>query len=367
MELYGSQSGQQQGEWGQEAGVRESMRRFNFWEREVYPDRPGQADCAYYMRTGSCGYGAKCRFHHPRDRGSDFGVGEFPERVGEPACQYYLRTGTCKFGVSCKFNHPKNAGGSLTNVPLNIYGYPLRPGEKECSYYLKSGQCKFGTTCKFDHPQPAGSAVPASARPFYANMQSLSSVSPEQYDSSSTSYRVARPPLVPGSYVAGAYGPMLLHPGVVPISNWNPYSGAVSPTPSPGAQPSVGAPSMYGMSQLGSSAPAITGVYPQLPSSSNINKELQFPERPGQPNCNYYMKTGDCKYGSSCRYNHPPDWLVSKINCALSPMGLPLRPGMQACSFYLQNGHCKFGRTCKFDHPTTVKYSPSSSYSEMPG
>lgn len=41
--------------------------------------------------------------------------------------QYYLRTGTCKFGMSCKFNHPKNAGGSLTNAPLNSYGYPLRP------------------------------------------------------------------------------------------------------------------------------------------------------------------------------------------------------------------------------------------------
>jgi len=31
----------------------------------------------------------------------------------------------------------------------------------------------------------------------------------------------------------------------------------------------------------------------------------EFPERPGQPDCDYFMKTGDCKYRSSCRYNHP--------------------------------------------------------------
>jgi hypothetical protein len=25
--------------------------------------------------------------------------------------------------------------------------------------------------------------------------------------------------------------------------------------------------------------------------------------------------------------------------------------GVKPCAFYLQNGHCKFGSTCKFDHP----------------
>ncbi|XP_051118907.1 zinc finger CCCH domain-containing protein 32-like isoform X2 [Andrographis paniculata] len=338
------------------------MRRLNLWNGEAYPERPGLPDCAYYMRTGSCGYGSKCRYNHPRDRISSFAGGDYPERVGEPACQFYLRTGTCKFGGSCKFDHPKNVGSVLMNSLLNVYGYPLRPGEKECSYYLKTGQCKFGRTCKFDHPQPAGASVPASARPFYPTVQSLSS-SPEHYDSTKSSYRVARPPLLPGSYVAGAYGPMLL-PGVVPIPNWNPYSaGSVSPAPSPGAQPSVGgATSVYGVSQLGSSTPTF------IDPSGSVMTEQQFPERPGQPDCKYYMKTGDCKYGSSCRYNHPKDLVISLSNCALSPLGLPLRPGLETCTFYMQRGHCKFGRTCKFDHPMpTIKYSPASSYTEMPG
>ncbi|XP_051141968.1 zinc finger CCCH domain-containing protein 32-like isoform X2 [Andrographis paniculata] len=369
MELYGDQ---QPVEWGQEPGLEESMRRLNLWDREVYPERPGLPDCAYYMRTGSCGYGSKCRYNHPRDRSSSLAGGDYPERAGEPGCQYYLRTGTCKFGATCKFNHPKNAGGLLTNAPLNIYGYPLRLGEKECSYYLKTGQCKFGITCKFHHPQPTGVSVPASARPFYPTVQSLSSPSPEQYESTTSNYRLARPPLLPGSYVAGAYGPMLL-PGVVPYPNWNPYSGGpVSPAPSPGAQPSVEPTTMYGSSQPGSSMPGLAGTPYPLPSSTgpsgSLTKEQQFPERPGQPDCKYYMRTGDCKYGSSCRFNHPPDWAISMSNCVLSPLGLPLRPGVQACAFYLQNGYCKFGRTCKFDHPMpAARYSQASSYTEMPG
>lgn len=34
----------------------------------AYPQRPGERDCDYYMRTGSCGYGDKCRYNHPRSR-----------------------------------------------------------------------------------------------------------------------------------------------------------------------------------------------------------------------------------------------------------------------------------------------------------
>lgn len=37
---------------------------------EAYPQRAGAPDCAYYMRTGVCGYGSRCRFNHPPDRAS---------------------------------------------------------------------------------------------------------------------------------------------------------------------------------------------------------------------------------------------------------------------------------------------------------
>ncbi|KAK9281155.1 hypothetical protein L1049_004049 [Liquidambar formosana] len=360
-------------EWGPSGavtGLEDSMMRFGLRGREPYPERPGVSDCVYYMRTGFCGFGSRCRYNHPRDRSAvaaavRSGGGEYPERVGEPACQFYLKTGTCKFGASCKFHHPKHGGGSMNQVPVNYYGYPLRPAEKECSYYLKTGQCKFGITCKFHHPQlePAGMSMPTSAPTFYPTVQSPSVPTPEHYGGASTSWRVARPQLLPGTYVQG---PVLVSPGVVPIPGWNPYSAPVSPVLSPGAQPTVGAGSLYGVPQPSSSTSG--GPYTPLPSSAGpSSRELIFPERPGQPECTYYLRTGDCKYGASCKYHHPREWVVPKTACMLSPLGLPLRPGVQPCTFYLQNGQCKFGSSCKFDHPMSMRYSPSaSSLTDMP-
>lgn len=104
----------------------------------------------------------------------------------------------------------------------------------------------------------------------------------------------------------------------------------VSPAASPSTQPTIASGQMYGLTPLSPSAPAYTGPYTHLPSSvgrsSSGQKEQAYPERPGQPECQYYLRTGDCKFGSSCRYHHPPEWDTPKTNCVLSPMGLPLRP-----------------------------------------
>lgn len=35
---------------------------------DSYPERLDEPDCIYYLRTGFCGYGNRCRFNHPRDR-----------------------------------------------------------------------------------------------------------------------------------------------------------------------------------------------------------------------------------------------------------------------------------------------------------
>ncbi|KAH6808749.1 Zinc finger C-x8-C-x5-C-x3-H type family protein [Perilla frutescens var. frutescens] len=356
---------------------------------ESYPERPDEPDCIYYLRTGFCGYGNRCRFNHPRDRGPAMGTlraggGEYPDRAGQPICQYYMRTGMCKYGASCKYHHPKQGVGLSAPVSPNFYGYPLRPGEKECSYYVKTGQCKFGVTCKFHHPQPAGipmpmpapgpghltasAAVPTSA--VYPTGPSPSVQSSQQYGVIQGNWPVARPAMLPGSYVPGSYGPMILPPGVVP--GWSPYPAPVSPVATPSTQPTVGATPIYGLTHLSPSATAYPGPYLSITSSagpsSGNQKEQAFPERPGQPECQYYLRTGDCKFGATCKYHHPPEWSASKTNYLLSPMGLPLRPGAPLCSHYAQNGVCKFGPSCKFDHPMrALSYSPSaSSLTDMP-
>lgn len=57
-----------------------------------------------------------------------------------------------------------------------------------------------------------------------------------------------------------------------------------------------------------------------------LQRENVFPERPGQPECQFYMKTGDCKFGAVCRFHHPRERLIPVPDCVLSPIGLPLRP-----------------------------------------
>lgn len=57
-----------------------------------------------------------------------------------------------------------------------------------------------------------------------------------------------------------------------------------------------------------------------------LQRESVFPERPGQPECQFYMKTGDCKFGAVCRFHHPRERLLPVPDCVLSPIGLPLRP-----------------------------------------
>ncbi|KAK4770434.1 hypothetical protein SAY87_030966 [Trapa incisa] len=352
-----------------EAGLEEGTWPLRLEEANLYPERPTEADCLHYLRTGFCGYGAECRFNHPPRRGPVMraertGAVDHPQRAGQPICQHYMRTGTCKFGVSCKFNHPKQGTVSTALVSLNYYGYPLRPGERDCSYYMKTGQCKFGATCKFHHPQPADipvstpfpvqhtDPVPAPfVGPVLYSVQPLSVNSSQQYGAV-----VTRPSLLP-SYVPGPYSPVLVSPGMVYYSGWSPYQATASPTASPTVQPTTWPSSFYGTTQF-SPVSSFPGPYQPplsyLAASSGSPKEESYPQRPGQPECQHYMKTGDCKFGSSCRYHHP--------------INLPLCPGAQICLHFQHRGSCKYGRACKFDHPMReLSYSPSaSSLSNMP-
>lgn len=57
-----------------------------------------------------------------------------------------------------------------------------------------------------------------------------------------------------------------------------------------------------------------------------FQRDNVFPERPGQPECQFYMKTGDCKFGTVCKFHHPRERLIPVPDCVLSSIGLPLRP-----------------------------------------
>lgn len=111
----------------------------------------------------------------------------------------------------------------------------------------------------------------------------------------------------------------------------------------------------HGMYQSYQGGSVPVGVY-------TVQGENIFPERPDQPECQFYMKTGDCKFGAVCKFHHPKERLVPAPNCALNSLGLPLRPGEPVCTFYSRYGICKFGPNCKFDHPMgTLMYGSATS------
>lgn len=118
--------------------------------------------------------------------------------------------------------------------------------------------------------------------------------------------------------------------------------GSISTSDNP--QQTMGNGQTYGTSRHGELANAGSqGAYSQFRSGSvpvgfyALQRENIFPERPGQPECQFYMKTGDCKFGAVCRFHHPRERLIPAPDCVLSPIGLPLRPVSWVISveFYL--------------------------------
>ncbi|KAL3615287.1 hypothetical protein CASFOL_040948 [Castilleja foliolosa] len=297
--------------------VEEAMRGLKVEENEngrvsepvSYPDRPGEPDCLYYLRTGSCGYGTNCRFNHPSHGGQVDGaknISGLPERDGQPDCEFYLKTGTCKYGPLCKYHHPKDKRPD--DAVMNAIGLPMRQDVKPCPYYMRTGLCKYGSVCKFDHPEPAldGNALPV--------------VGPVRGSSGSTV--VPKPTYYANSLqVPQTYMPLPLY--LSPSQGWNAYMGSVN--------------------QVGNvlTSPAANG---QLPVS-------YLPDRPDQPECRHFMNFGSCKYGSECKYHHPREKISQLASGSIGPLGLPLRPGQPICSHYSQYGLCKYGPTCRFDHP----------------
>lgn len=276
-----------------------------------YPDRPGEPDCVYYLRTGHCGYGNNCRFNHPAFVGQGgSNEEELPERVGKPDCVFYLKTGTCKYGSFCKYHHPPDKR-EAAQVVFNSLGLPMRQVEKSCPFYMRNGHCKYGAACKFHHPEPE----PTSGSWPLANLS----------------------PGLPLQQMLQNYAPVILpSQSIIPTNGWNTYVGCLSPSSS---YPSLGSDLGYYNNVVES-------------GSNSLDSTVSYlPERPDKPECRNYLNTGSCKYGSGCKYHHSRERAPQSVTNTLGPLGLPMRPGQAICSYYSLYGLCKYGPTCKFDHP----------------
>ncbi|XP_068637134.1 zinc finger CCCH domain-containing protein 8-like isoform X2 [Aristolochia californica] len=350
----------------------------------IYPQRPGEKDCAHYMLTRTCRFGDRCKFDHP-PWVPEGGIPDWkevpliptsealPERQGEPDCPYFLKTQKCKFGSKCKFNHPQD---KVENASASIEGVseisdksllPERPSEPPCSYYMKTGQCKFGLNCKFHHPKD----VPLPVAPDPTSGEEHDSAAASKTTKSFTPFIPALMhnskglPIRPGEmdcpfYLKTSsckYGSTCRynHPDRYAINP--PIAAALSQA----LMPSLMATVPLGVLNLGTSISNINSWLGQtsLPSGLTI-----YPQRLGQTECDYYMKTGVCKFGERCKFDHPVDRTAPapsvmkqalQQSVKLTLAGLPRREGEVLCSLYMKTGICKFGPTCKFDHPPPFK------------
>ncbi|KAJ6970670.1 callose synthase 10 isoform X1 [Populus alba x Populus x berolinensis] len=265
---------------------------------------------------------------------------EATEKPGQTECKYYLRTGGCKYGNACRFNHTREKTFSVpplkTPMPsileLNFLGLPIRPGEKQCEFYMRNGSCKYGATCKYNHPDPMAVGGSDLTSAFVnGGTASLPAPSPTSVGSWSSPRALNDPtPFVP--YV---FSPTRLPSQ---SSEWNGYQGTLYPP-----ERSLHPPPSYAMSNPATES----NVYAPQQQQTIVD---EFPERPGQQLCSYFMKFGDCKFKSNCKYHHPKNRIPKSPSLTLSDKGLPLRPDQIICSYYSRYGICKFGPACKFDH-----------------
>ncbi|KAA3475750.1 zinc finger CCCH domain-containing protein 67-like [Gossypium australe] len=323
--------------------------------RSHYPVRPDAENCAYYMKTGLCKFGSNCKFNHPVRRKNQ-GVqeklkenDESTEKPGQTECKYYLRTGGCKFGKACRYNHSRAKSSTDPILELNFLGLPIRQGEKECPYYMRNGSCKYGANCRFNHPDPTttGACDPPAA---YGNGGSVSSQAASQMNMASWSSPRALNETATATFMPIMFSPT---PGVPPPNpEWNGYQATIYPPPERILHPTPA----YVMSNPSTETTVYTQNQPQMVVD-------EFPVRPGQPECSYFLKTGDCKFKSNCKYHHPKNRFAKPAPCALSDKGLPLRPDQSICSHYSRYGICKFGPACKFDH--SMQAAPSTTVSEL--
>ncbi|KAG8384907.1 hypothetical protein BUALT_Bualt04G0167000 [Buddleja alternifolia] len=302
----------------------------------VLPLRPYAGDCPHYVRTGTCKFGLSCRYNHPAKKTQQFikGMDSDSENSVTIECKYFSTAGGCRYGKSCKYSHPGEE--SENTVPeLNSLGLPMRLGEKECEYYVRNGSCAYGSRCVYHHPDPTSLAGKGSPNSMDEKLGRRVVRTAENCNGGSL-------------YISGASQPYQ--------APWSPHGPLSENRSSPqwmGKQPE------WNGYQASSYSHQSRNSYPTPISNGSLRKpdvrmEVdEYPERPGQPECDYFMKTGSCKFKYTCRFHHPKNRTPKPDEFVLSENGLPLRPGRSICRHFERLGLCKFGPACQFDHPVS--------------
>ncbi|XP_051205513.1 zinc finger CCCH domain-containing protein 65 isoform X6 [Lolium perenne] len=344
--------------------------------RPRFPRRPQEPDCAYYLKFGTCRFGMKCKFNHPARKkknrvkssgssgsGSNSSINKASSPDGDqtPREEYEDLVPDISAQVDTLGFVDKENTSYLGNLKKTSYEVAKEnrketasegsareecKGAKECPYYMRTGSCKFATNCRFHHPDPTNVASTDSMLEHengdipQKNIQGSSQLNVSIWHADQRALNEHHAPfLAPApSYSMGMIPPQGMYPSPewsgyhqVPLGPYYPPGISFHPFPAP----PVNHPMYRGADVLG---------HQQVPSD-------EYPERPGQPECQHFVKSGFCKFRGKCKYHHPSLLVPPQPAGALSPLGLPLKPDHPVCTYYERYGVCKFGPACMYNHP----------------
>ncbi|VAH61734.1 unnamed protein product [Triticum turgidum subsp. durum] len=353
----------------------------------IYPQRPGEKECAFYMRTRTCKYEETCKFDHPQwvpeggipnwKEGTKAGE-SYPERPGEPNCPFFVKTGECKFGSKCKFNHPKKKDDGTVAGPGDKESLfsanstlPVKPSEpcpeslisgnstlpvkpsKPCPHYAK-GKCKLGTNCKFIH---AKDMEPPSSG---GNESENTATAEAAGHHGAVHDSVSAKKLAPVALEHNSKG-MPIRPGEVDCSFYIKTGSCMYGRTCRFNHPERHIQASVVPGEMLNPAVKFLPSFDFRVTHVPIEPEpITYPQRPGETVCDFYKKTGFCKFSEKCKFHHPVDrsapdsiakWEPSQQPVTLTVAGFPRREDAEACAYYMKTGACKFGVQCKFDHP----------------
>lgn len=353
----------------------------------IYPQRPGEKECAFYMRTRTCKYEETCKFDHPQwvpeggipnwKEGTKAGE-SYPERPGEPNCPFFVKTGDCKFGSKCKFNHPKKKDDGTVAGPGDKESLfsanstlPVKPSEpcpeslisgnstlpvkpsKPCPHYAK-GKCKLGTNCKFIH---AKDMEPPSSG---GNESENTATAEAAGHHGAVHDSVSAKKLAPVALEHNSKG-MPIRPGEVDCSFYIKTGSCMYGRTCRFNHPERHIQASVVPGEMLNPAVKFLPSFDFRVTHVPIEPEpITYPQRPGETVCDFYKKTGFCKFSEKCKFHHPVDrsapdsiakWEPSQQPVTLTVAGFPRREDAEACAYYMKTGACKFGVQCKFDHP----------------
>jgi len=247
-------------------------------------------------------------------------------------CQFFARSGWCKYGDECKHSHvvgaAAGAGGSVSQAPV----VSVAPSGESCLFFAKSGWCKFGDNCKHSHQTGAPTAnvsSPLAASPVtgFGKGALPAAVQPQEHTTEVCQF-FAR-------------------------SGWCKYGDQCRYTHTGGA----------GSVQQ-----------PQLPQQPIAGALSMAPVEKSGEICNFFARSGWCKYGDACRHSH----VLSQTQNANVPTAGPAGGQLQfagsqqqsasgqqqftggpspapdssgeVCQFFAQAGWCRHGDKCRHKH-----------------